>query len=168
ARDRGHGRAGRGLREALRKAARQMSTPRLPFLATVKTFPLSFWMACIIEMWERLAYYGTRVVVGIYIAQADAIGGLHFTQAQKGTIYAWWAVVQSTVPMVTGGIADRYGYKKMIAFYSCVNIVAFILMGTQRSFPAFFGACLLLGFGTGFFKPAIQGTLAQSTTPATS
>jgi dipeptide/tripeptide permease len=141
---------------------------RPAFLATLRTFPRSFWMCCIIEMWERLAYYGTRVVVGIYIAQADEPGGLHFTQMQKGTIYAWWALVQSLVPMVTGGIADRYGYKKMIAFYSCVNIIAFVLMGTQRSFPAFFAACLLLGFGTGFFKPAIQGTLAQSTTPATS
>jgi dipeptide/tripeptide permease len=140
---------------------------RLTFLATLRTLPRPFWMCCVMEMWERLAYYGTRVVVPIYIAQADEPGGLHFTQAQKGTIYAWWALVQSLVPMVSGGIADRYGYKKMLVFYGVVNVTAFVLMGTQRSFWPFFFACLLLGFGTGFFKPALQGTLAQSTSPAT-
>ena len=38
------------------------------------------------EMIERLAYYGVRVVIPIYIAQADEIGGLHFSQADKGFI----------------------------------------------------------------------------------
>ena len=32
-----------------------------------------FWMVNIMEMLERLAYYGVRVVIPIYIAQADEI-----------------------------------------------------------------------------------------------
>src|SRR5262245_56306261 len=88
--------------------------PKLGFLQTLKTFPRSFWMGCVMEMWERLAYYGTRVVLPIYICQADEPGGLHFTQAQKGTIYAIWALVASGIPMVSGGFADRYGYKRTI------------------------------------------------------
>jgi len=116
------------------------------------------------EMWERLAYYGTRVVLPIYIAQADEPGGLHFTQADKGTIYAWWAIVASGVPMVSGGFADRYGYKKTIAVSATINIMAFVLMANMRSFAGFFAACLLLGLGTALFKPGLQGTLAQSMT----
>ena len=58
------------------------------------------------EMWERLAYYGMRVVVPIYIAQADEPGGLHFTQMEKGSIYAWWFVFQSVLPTFTGGYAE--------------------------------------------------------------
>ena len=46
------------------------------------------------EMWERLAYYGVRVIAPIYIAQADEAGGLHFSQAEKGSIYFWWFVFQ--------------------------------------------------------------------------
>src|SRR5687767_1144460 len=88
--------------------------PKLSFPQTVKTFPRSFWMGCIIEMWERLAYYGVRVVMPIYIAQADEPGGLHFTQAEKGSIYAWWFIVGSGIPVISGGFADRYGYKKTI------------------------------------------------------
>jgi dipeptide/tripeptide permease len=41
-----------------------------------------FWAANLMEMVERLAYYGVRVVIPIYIAQADEIGGLHFTQSE--------------------------------------------------------------------------------------
>jgi len=46
-----------------------------------------FWVANIMEMIERLAYYGVRVVIPIYIAQADEIGGLHFSQSDKGFIF---------------------------------------------------------------------------------
>jgi dipeptide/tripeptide permease len=136
--------------------------PKLGFFATMKTFPRPFWMGCVIEMWERLAWYGTRVVLPIYICQADEPGGLHFTQAEKGTIYAWWALLQGLLPTLTGGIADRYGYKKTIAAYATINITAFVLMANMRTYNGFFAACLLLGVGTALFKPALQGTLAQS------
>jgi proton-dependent oligopeptide transporter, POT family len=139
-----------------------------PFLDTVKTFPRSFWMGCTIEMWERLAWYGLRVVLPIYIMQADEPGGLHFTSAQKGTIYGVWALVQSLIPMISGGFADRYGYKKVLAAYVTINCTAFIMMANVRSYPMFFASCLLLGFGTALFKPAIQGTLAQSLNPKNS
>ena len=66
------------------------------------------------EMIERLAYYGVRVVIPIYLAQADEIGGLHFSQTEKGFIFMWWALVQSALPVFTGGFADRYGYKQQI------------------------------------------------------
>lgn len=130
----------------------------------MRSFPRSFWMGCTMEMWERLAYYGTRVVLPIYIAQADEPGGLHFTQAQKGTIYAVWALVASGIPMVSGGFADRYGYKKTIALSAVINICAFVCMANLRSYGGFFAACLLLALGTALFKPGLQGTLAQSMT----
>ncbi len=136
--------------------------PKLSFFQTVKTFPRSFWMGCIIEMWERLAYYGVRVVMPIYIAQADEPGGLHFTQADKGTIYAWWFIVGSGIPVLSGGFADRYGYKKTIALSVTINVIAFTLMANMRSFWGFFAAVMLLALGTALFKPGLQGTLAQS------
>ena len=72
-------------------------------------FKRPFWMVNIMEMFERLAYYGVRVVIPIYIAQADEIGGLHFSQIDKGIIFFVWALVQSLVPVFSGGFADRYG-----------------------------------------------------------
>lgn len=126
------------------------------------TLPRAYWMVNLMEMLERLAYYGVRVVIPIYIAQADEIGGLHFTQVDKGTIFMAWAVVQSLVPMFSGGFADRYGYKKTIAFSVAVKAIGYLLMATQREFWPFLIGCCVLAFGTAVFKPGVQGTMVQT------
>ena len=127
-----------------------------------------FWVANIMETIERLAYYGVRVVIPIYIAQADEIGGLHFSQSDKGFIFLWWALVQSCLPVLTGGFADRYGYKKQIVVAVFLKGLGYLLMATQRTFWPFFGGCLLLAAGTAVFKPPIQGTFVKTLTPKTS
>ena len=121
-----------------------------------------FWMLCTMEMWERLAYFGVRVVVPIYIAQADEPGGLHLTQADKGNIYFWWFMFQSVLPTFTGGYADRYGYKRTIFVSIVLKIIGYVLMGTMRSYWGFFFGTMMLATGTAVFKPGIQGSLAQS------
>ncbi len=123
-----------------------------------------FWMVNVMEMFERLAYYGVRVVIPIYIAQADEIGGLHFSQNDKGTIFLWWAIFQSLIPMVSGGFADRYGYKKTIAVSTVIKIVGYLLMATQREFWPFLIGCCTLALGTAIFKPGVQGTMCQTLT----
>ena len=126
------------------------------------TLPRPFWMVNIMEMFERLAYYGVRVVIPIYIAQADEIGGLHFTQVDKGIIFTVWAVVQSLTPMFSGGFADRYGFKRTIAASTFIKIAGYLLMATQREFYPFLFGCCVLAFGTAIFKPGVQGTMCQS------
>lgn len=122
----------------------------------------AFWMLNLMEMFERLAYYGVRVVIPIYIAQADEATGLHFTQIQKGQIFMLWALVQTGVPVFSGGFADRYGYKKTIAVSIAIKIVGYLLMATQREFWPFTFGCLVLAFGTAIFKPGIQGSLLRT------
>ncbi len=125
-------------------------------------FEFPYWMLCTIEMFERLAYFALRSVVAIYIMQADEPGGLHLTAAHKGSIYAWWFVFQSVLPMFTGGLADRYGYKKVLFGSVTMNIAGYALMAYFTSYWGFFFAVMLLATGTAFFKPALQGSLAQS------
>ncbi len=127
-----------------------------------------FWVANLMEMIERLAYYGVRVVIPIYIAQADEIGGLHFSQSDKGFIFLWWALVQSSLPVFTGGFADRYGYKKQIVVAIILKGLGYLMMATQRDFWPFFAGCLLLAAGTAVFKPPIQGTFVKTLTDKTS
>jgi POT family proton-dependent oligopeptide transporter len=127
-----------------------------------------FWVVNIMEMIERLAYYGVRVVIPIYIAQADEIGGLHFTMSDKGFIFMWWALVQSALPVFTGGFADRYGYKKQIVVAILLKGLGYVLMATQRDFWPFLAGCLLLAAGTAVFKPPIQGTFVKTLTDSTS
>lgn len=132
--------------------------------AQLARLPRAFWMLNIIEMFERLAYYGVRVVIPIYIAQADEIHGLHFTQEQKGFIFTVWALVQTGVPIFSGGFADRYGYKKTIAASIVIKIVGYLLMATQRDFWPFTIGCLVLAFGTAIFKPGVWGSLQRTMT----
>jgi MFS family permease len=137
-------------------------------LAQLRRMPRAFWMVNVMEMFERLAYYGVRVVVPIYIAQADEPGGLHFTMGQKAVIYAWWAAIQAGVPVVSGGFADRWGYKKTIAIALSITILGYILMATQRQYvPFLIGACTV-GLGTALFKPGLQGTLVRTLDSSTS
>lgn len=121
-----------------------------------------FWMLCTMEMWERLAYYGVRVVVGVYIAQADVPGGLHWSQADRANIFFWWSIFQSVLPTFTGGLADRYGYKRTIFFSITLKMLGYLLMATQRGYWGFFLGAMTLATGTALFKPGIQGSIAHN------
>lgn len=149
-----------------------MSTPATPSAAfepdPKKAFSHAYWMLNVIEMFERLAYFGIRAVVPLYIMQATEPGGLHLTALHKGWIYAWWAVFQSFLPIVTGGIADRYGYKRVLFFAISANAIGYIIMANFHSYYGFFAGVLVLATGTAFFKPSLQGSIAQNLTKANS
>ncbi len=131
-------------------------------------FTVGYWMLNTIEMFERLAYYSVRSVVAIYIMQADDPSGLHFTAADKASIYGLWFAFQSLLPTFTGGFADRYGYKKMLFISITLNVIGYILMGTLRSYTGFTLGVVVLASGTAFFKPSIQGSLAHNMTKGNS
>jgi len=140
------------------------ATPAKPKLSRV------FWTLNTIEMWERLAFYNLRVMAPIYIMQADNPGGLHLTAMDKGVIYAWWAAFQSLLPIVTGGYADRYGFKKTLGFSVVMMVAGYLMIAFLRdvsfvsNYWGFFGGILMLATGTAFFKPSIQGALALNLT----
>lgn len=135
-----------------------------------KKFGRTFWTLNSIEMFERLAFYNLRVMAPIYIMQADNPGGLHLSAGQKGTIYAWWAAFQSLLPIVTGGLADRFGYKKTLGFSVVLMMLGYVLIATLRdvglvsNYWGFFIGVMTLATGTAFFKPSIQGSLAHQLT----
>ncbi|HEY6002785.1 MAG TPA: MFS transporter [Anaeromyxobacter sp.] len=156
------------MAEALEDVTPVSPAARQGALAQLREMPWAFWATNTMEMLERLAYYGVRLVIPIYIAQADELHGLHFSQLEKGQIFVLWALVQSGVPIFSGGFADRYGYKRTIAASIAFKVAGYLLMATQRSFWPFTLGCLTLAFGTAIFKPGVQGTLVRTLTPRTS
>jgi len=129
-----------------------------------RAFGRAYWMLNSIEMFERLAYFGIRSVVPLYIMQATEPGGLHLTALHKGWIYMWWAILQSWLPLFTGGIADRYGYKRVLVGAISANAIGYLMMAFTHSYAGFFAGILVLATGTAFFKPALQGSIAQNLT----
>jgi dipeptide/tripeptide permease len=141
-----------------------------------------YWIANWMELVERFAYYGVRVVLPVFMVLAIESGGPQFSHVQKGTIYALWALVQSFLPIFTGGFADRYGYKVNIAVSTALKIVGYVLMGycivlsetvsgaslaearaagTDWTYEIFFTGAMFLAAGTAIFKPGVQGLIAN-------
>jgi MFS family permease len=135
-----------------------------PFRQQIRSFAAPFWAANVMELIERLAYYGVRVVVPIYIASSEDPGGLHFSNVQKAGILMPWAIVQTLLPMFSGGFADRYGRKSTISASILLKIAGYLIMASQRSFYGFLAGCMVLAAGTAIFKPGVQGTLVRGTT----
>ena len=152
--------------------------------AQLTSFSKVFWIANTMEMLERLAYYGLRTVLPIYMVLSLEEGGPQFSHIQKGSIYAAWAAVQSGVPVFTGGYADRYGYKLTVAISIAIKIVGYLVMayavpmaamasggesalvpGHDATFYIFGAGAMLLALGTAVFKPGLQGIIGTQLNP---
>ena len=155
---------------------------KAPFSEQIRSFSGVYWVANWMELVERFAYYGVRVVLPVYMVLAISEGGPELDHVQKGTIYALWAVVQSFLPIFTGGFADRYGYKLNIAIATVLKIIGYLVMGycvpiaealdgmplaearelgEDSVYAVFFGGAMLLAGGTAIFKPGLQGLIAN-------
>jgi dipeptide/tripeptide permease len=132
------------------------------FVKQIQGLDGRFWIVNVMEMFERFAYYGVRAVIAIYIVLAESLGGPELTHVQKGSIFAWWAAVQSFLPMFTGGLADFYGHKRTIFVAIIIKIIGYAMMATFKSYEGFMAGCLMLAAGTALFKPGVQGTLAAT------
>lgn len=135
---------------------------QLGTFAAIASLSYVFWICGGMEMVERLAFYGVRSLAGLYGTDAVSNGGLGLTGAQIGTILSVWYFVQGLVPVFTGGLSDRFGYKETIAASTVFKILGYLIMAWFPSFWGFFMGALVLAFGTGIFKPGIQGTVAKA------
>ncbi len=102
-----------------------MSEAKPGFVAQLKSFPATFWVANTMEIFERMAWYGWFVVSSLYITGAVETGGLGFTSEQRGQIQAVIPFLLYLMPVFTGAIADRYGYKKMFIIAYLILIAAY-------------------------------------------
>lgn len=110
---------------------------------------------------EKLAYTIVLIQLPIYIAQKDATGGLRWSQETKGLIFFLWALVQNSIPLLAGYLADKFTNKKIIQFGLLFSFIGFISLVYSNSILLFIIATIFIGIGSGTFKPAFQGTLAS-------
>jgi len=136
---------------------------QLGFWSALGSLGYVFWVAGGMEMIERLAYYGVKTIRMLYAKDPVSVGGLGVNISDFGIIVASWAFVMSFVPVFSGGISDRLGYKKTIFLATVIKIAAYLVMAYFPSYQGFFVGAILLALGTGIFKPGIQGTLAKAT-----
>ncbi|MEL0036773.1 MAG: MFS transporter, partial [Gammaproteobacteria bacterium] len=82
---------------------------QLGTFAAIASLSYVFWICGGMEMVERLAYYGVRSLSSLYATDAASNGGLGLVESDLGIIFMVWALIQTFVPVFTGGLSDRYG-----------------------------------------------------------
>jgi len=131
-------------------------------------FPRTFWVANVMELFERAAYYGLNSVLAIYLTDSIADGGLGFTEGSVGFLQAIVYAVTYVLPILGGALADRYGYRRMLLVAFTLLAIGYFVSGQMVIFPAVFAALLVMAVGAGLFKPIISGTIARTTNEETS
>lgn len=121
---------------------------------------LNIGLLFIFQFLEKFAYTIVLIQIPIYVAQKDIPDGLHWQQETKGLIFFIWALVQNSVPLVSGYLADKISNKKIIQIGLFTSFVGFIGLIYSNSVSLFIFSTILIGIGSGSFKPALQGALA--------
>jgi POT family proton-dependent oligopeptide transporter len=139
-------------------------------------FSKTFWIANTLELFERFAYYASKAVLAVYIADAVGLGpttaGLLAGSVFNTLLYL--------LPPLAGTVVDRFGFKRsLMACFAIFSLGYFLigLAGLPVSGPlvAAFGglktytllALVVTAVGGSLIKPCVVGTVARTTTGET-
>jgi len=130
---------------------------------TLRSFPATFWVANLMELFERGAYYGLNSVLAVYLV--DQLGfGNQAVGFLQGFVYALTYIV----PIVGGALAERLGYRRMLLVAFSMLSIGYFAAGNMTIYGLIFLFLLIMATGSGLFKPIITGTVARTTTKETS
>jgi proton-dependent oligopeptide transporter, POT family len=144
-----------------------------PFLQTVRTgFSRSFWVANTLELFERFAYYASKAVLAVYLAEHLGLG------PTTATLYAGsiFNTLIYLLPALAGTIVDRYGFRRSLMLCFSIFSVGYLIVGLA-GLPIAHGLVAVVGLkawtltglivaavGGSLIKPSIVGTCARTTT----
>lgn len=133
-----------------------------------KSFSKNFWTVIGMEFFERGSYYGVMSIFSVYLVMQTSEGGLGFSKESVGLIKSIITPLLYILPILSGALADRYGYRKTLFFAFVVMSLGYFFAGLSTTYISVFASMTLLSVGAGFFKPLISGTIARETNPQNS
>jgi hypothetical protein len=110
------------------------------------------------ELFERLAYYGMALVLGIYVV--DHLG---IPVDRYGWVYGVFTGALYLLPLLAGALADRFGYKPALAIAFATLTAGYFVLGAATSFGWLCVALGLIAVGGSIIKPTISGTVTRTT-----
>ncbi len=126
-------------------------------------FPRIFWVGNGIEILERFAYYGLFMGFQIYATKTVLDGGLGWSEARLGVVQSVFLFLSYAVPLVSGVLADRYGFKRMLLISYVLYLPGFLFLLITREYVAVLSVMCLIAVAAGVFKPLIAGTVRLTT-----
>lgn len=128
-----------------------------------KSFPRNFWTVIVMEFFERGSYYGVMSVLSVYLVLSVADGGLGFSKSSVGLIKSTITPLLYLLPILAGGLADRFGYRRTLFFAFAMLSAGYFFTSLSTSYSLVFLSLIIMAIGAGFFKPIISGTIARVT-----
>ncbi len=128
-----------------------------------KTFPLNYWVVIMMEFFERGSYYGMMSILSVYMTDQ-----LSYTKESVGLIKSVIQPMLYILPILSGAIGDRFGYKRVLTFAFIFLGLGYFLTSQTTEYSMVFGSLIIMAVGAGAFKPMISGTIARSTNESNS
>jgi dipeptide/tripeptide permease len=148
----------------------------LGFLDALKSgFSRNFWVANVLELFERFAYYGSKAVLAVFIAEQVGLGA----EAAGFLAGSVFNTLLYFLPVLAGTVVDRYGFKRsLLACFGIFSVGYFLigLGGLPMGQPLVHAvgpkawmllALVVTAIGGSLIKPSIVGTVARTTTDET-
>ena len=124
-------------------------------------FPKQFWLANLMELCERAAYYGFFIVLTLYLT--DIAG---FSDRETGFVAGIFYAGLYLLPPFVGALSDRMGFKKALLLAFGLLATGYFFLGVFHTKPAVLFFLFLAMVGGSFIKPLITGTVAKTTDKA--
>ncbi len=119
-------------------------------------FPKAFWVANLVELLERAAYYGFFIAVTLYLT--DVVG---YTDIQSGWIAGVFAAGLYFLPTFSGALADKIGFRAAIILAFTLLTIGYFSLGILPYKSTVIPALLIIMIGGSFIKSVISGTVAK-------
>ena len=136
-------------------------------LQIFKKYPSAFWVSNLIELFERYAWYGFYMGFGLFLIGSKETGAMGFSPVEKGAIMGTGSMLLYFLPILTGAIADKIGYKRVLLLSFLIYSSGFYMIQQFDSFNMVFVSFIWICVGGSFFKPIISAMISKTTNEET-
>jgi dipeptide/tripeptide permease len=138
-------------------------------------FSRTFWVANVLELFERFAYYSSKAILAVFIAEQVGLGSETATFL-AGSVFN---TLLYFLPVLAGTVVDRFGFKRSLMACFGIFSLGYFLIGlgglplgqplVQAVGPKawMLMALVVTAIGGSLIKPSIVGTVARTTTDET-
>jgi POT family proton-dependent oligopeptide transporter len=131
-------------------------------------FPSNFWIANSLELFERLAFYGAKAVLAVFLLTKVGL------EKEAGTLTGIFSGVIYALPILAGVLVDRYGFRKTLITCFSIFTIGYLLIGiagiefgarimeTTGKVPYVLTVLLFTAIGGSLIKPCIVGTVSKT------
>ncbi len=130
--------------------------------STTWKFPATFWIANLVEFFERAAYYAIFISITLYLT--NVVG---FNDIWSAWISGLFSAGLYLLPPFAGAVADKIGFRKGIILAFSLLSIGYFSLGFFPYKMAVLPTLVLIMIGGSFIKSIITGTVAVTTTEET-